>query len=142
MIKWIFFSLNNSPQPICLCSLLPPAVPFWTTTFFILRSAIDKHNKLKEEKTKQNNNKPTNLIFPSTGSQPFTNIFWPRPTKIEIWPNSKIYNGEEIFHVFKNEVGGAPLWGLKVQRMPETIARPCCPQRVNSGQVTMLSQFT
>lgn len=148
MRKWIFFPLNNSPPPIPLCSLSLPAAPFRSTTVFSLRSVTHQHDKLKRKKKRkkerkknpENNNKPTNLIFSSTGSQPFTNIFLPRPT-----PNDPILNltTEKKYCIYLKIRGGgwSPPWGLKMQRIARTLARPCCPQRVNSGQVTMLSQL-
>lgn len=150
MRKWIFFPLNNSPPPIRLCSLSLPAAPFCSTTVFSLRSATHQHDKLKRKKRKkekkrerekkkqtENNNKPTNLIFSSTGSQPFTNIFLPRPTPND--PILKLTTEKKYCIYLKIQWRGSPPWGLKVQRIAWTFARPCCPQRVNSGQVTMLS---
>lgn len=96
-----------------------------------------KRKKEREKKQTENNNKPTNLIFSSTGSQPFTNIFLPRPTPND--PILKLTTEKKYCIYLKIQWRGSPPWGLKVQRIAWNFARPCCPQRVNSGQVTMLS---
>lgn len=123
--KVIFFLNSSHPPPKpstqssapCHSPLSPSPLPL--SSFWGL--LLTRPTNSREKQT----NQPTNPIFSSSGSKPFTRISLPCPTEIEKWPNSEIYNREEIFHSLKNAGGGggagAPTWGLKVQRMPSLL---------------------
>lgn len=124
MRKWIFFSLNNSPPthssvfPLTTsCSFLFYHGLQLEVCYSPTRQTQEKKKKEKREEKNPENNKPTNLIFSSTGSQPFTNIFLPRPTPND--PILKLTTKKKYCIYLKIRGWGVLLHGdLKCRELP------------------------